>query len=157
MRWNFYTTDGSSISESPDNTGPMPVRFLHGRIQDARFSITCKTNDIAMSSQHLGQPKFLVIGVVNNGVIRRESHLGMEIESCVVEKEVLLDLASSISDHESRVAGHSSKKGLSGWFSCFTFPIKPPAPPLLLNEWRSSCESEAMVTWPSSCGGSRLE
>jgi hypothetical protein len=84
----------------------------------------------------------------------------MEMESWVVEKEVLLDLASSISDHESRVPGHSSKKGLSGWFSCFTFPSSPPpvpAPPLL-NGWRScSWDSEAMVTWPSSCGGSMWE
>lgn len=84
----------------------------------------------------------------------------MEMESWVVEKEVLLDLESSISDHESRVPGHSSKKGLSGWFSCFTFPSNPPAPaPVpLLNGWRScSWDSEAMVTWPSSCGGSMWE
>lgn len=84
----------------------------------------------------------------------------MEMESWVVEKEVLLDLASSISDHESRVPGHSSKKGLSGWFSCFTLPSNPPAPaPLLLNDdwWRScSCDSEAMVTWPSTCGGGSM-
>jgi hypothetical protein len=68
----------------------------------------------------------------------------MEMESWVVEKELLLDLASSISDQESRVvAGHSSKKGLSGRFSCFTFPIRPPTA-RMLNEWRS-------------CDGSRLE
>ena len=92
------------------------------------------------------------------------SHLGigMEMESWVVENEVLLDLASSISDHEFRVAGHSSKKGLSGRFSCFPFPSNPPAPAPapapLLNDWRScSWDSEAMVTWPSSCGGSMWE
>ena len=79
----------------------------------------------------------------------------MEIESWVVEKDVPLDRSSSISDHESRLPGHSSKKGLSGWFSCLTFAMSPPPP---LKEWRScSCERAAMVTCPSSCDGSKWE
>lgn len=85
----------------------------------------------------------------------------MEMESWVVEKEVPLERSSSISDHESRLPGHSSKKGLSGWFSCLTFPMSPAPPPPPPPKERRSCswewDSEAMVTCPSSCDGSKWE
>jgi hypothetical protein len=51
-------------------------------------------------------------------VLKSEVPLGMEIESCVAEKDERL-LSSASSDQESLDLGHSSKKGRRVWFSCF--------------------------------------
>jgi hypothetical protein len=45
--------------------------------------------------------------------------MGMEIESCVADKDERL-LSSVSSDQEPLDLGHSSKKGRSAWFSCFS-------------------------------------
>jgi hypothetical protein len=118
----------------------------------ADLSIACINRQNTMS-------KFKkIMSCSDSSRLRGDPHLGIgvEIDSWVVEKEVPLERSSSISDHESRLPGHSSKKGLSGWFSCLTFAMSPPPPPL---KERRPCswDSEAMVTCPSSCDGSKWE